>query len=343
MADFANPVVIGGTYDVLAAAIYYRTAWRERFGHAAALSLILVAACLVACLLYASGRFATGPPAPAPGAPRPMARRARWGLAGVAWAFAGALAVVYGAIALGSVVTAWGSDWSPSTVHWIDVGLRGRALGNSLRLGVLAGLLGALLALLTAWVLERVQPPGARLLVVTVALTAALPGTVVGLGYALAFGWPPWLLGGIWLPTLSVAFWRFPLATLAAYAAFRRVSPGAEETAESLGAGPVAAFLTATAPTLAGTALVIVGFFAIEGLATVSSVVFFSGSFPVGSVEVLGAVDERRLGAACALTTILVAAVGLLVLLVRGAARRDRAALLRSVTLNPGFGVRGRS
>ena len=110
LADFANPVLIGGPYGVLATEIYHRSVSGNTVPSAAAMGVVLLGPCLAAYLINAywtGARSSIAVPVPAR-AWRPAARPVGWGLAVVAWAVALALLVVYGTIVLGSVVTAWG-------------------------------------------------------------------------------------------------------------------------------------------------------------------------------------------------------------------------------------------
>src|SRR5204863_467795 len=74
---------------------------------------------------------------------------------------------------------------------------------NSMKLALLSGVIGTTLALLTAYVIERRRPPGARAIEALSLLPAALPGTVIGVGYILAFNVPPLLLTATAWPSSS--------------------------------------------------------------------------------------------------------------------------------------------
>lgn len=347
LTDFANPALVGGRYAVLATEIFYRAMGRD-VPAASVMGVVLLAPCVAAYLLNACWRGARcriAVPAPARGARRPVGRVLRWGFALVAWTLALALTAVYVTVVLGSVVTAWGSDWSPSAAHYVGSGAAGRALAlqRSLAVGALAAVLGTFVALTSAYVIERMRPPGRRILLAASVLPVALPGTVVGLGYLLAFRWPLIVLvGTLWPLTASIVFWKLPVAVLAAAAALRRVAPGTEETAVSLGAGAVRTLVRVTLPLLGPVALAIGAYFFIEGIVTLSPALFLvSRESGVGSVEVLLQVDAGRLGAACALTTLMIAIVAAVGLALRGAIARGRVALLEGLTMKPGSGGRG--
>lgn len=348
LADFANPALVGGEYGVLATEVFYRAMGRHDVPAAAAMGVVLLAPCLGAYLLGALWKGARSPvavPVPARRAGRPMAPALRWPLALVAWVLALALVFVYGTVAAGSVVRVWGSDWSLSAIHYIGAGAaaRARSLSWSLGVAVLAGILGTLMALSSAYVIGRSRPPGWRAVAVVVGLPVALPGTVLGLAYLVAFSGPPLALTGtIWPLAASVVVWKLPVAVLAALAALRRLAPGTEETARSLGAGATEVFVRVTLPLLLPAALVIGGYFFVEGIVVMSPMLFLvSRGLTVGSVEVLLQVDAGRLGAACAITTIMVLLLGALAVILWTAVGRSRVAMVEGLTLRPGFFGKG--
>jgi iron(III) transport system permease protein len=243
------------------------------------------------------------------------------------------IAVIYALIPLGSFVRLWGSDWALSLGHYA---FRSSAEGawpiwNSVRLALVSGVVGTLVALVTAYVVERTRPPGRRAIEALSLLPAALPGTVVGLGYILAFNVPPvYLTGTIWILVASVVFWKFPVAALAGINALKQIDPAIEEAAVSLGAGSVRTFGRVVLPLLTGTAFSIFVYFFINGMVTVSAVIFLIyPGFNLGSVAILNQVENGYPGAACALGTIILAIVIGSVVLLRALVGGDRVAVLK--------------
>jgi iron(III) transport system permease protein len=265
---------------------------------------------------------------------RPTPPAVRWPLFALSAGIALVIAVIYALIPLGSLVRLWGSDWSLSLAHY---GFRSTVEGawpiwNSVKLALLAGVVGTVLALLTAYVVERRRPPGARAIEALGLLPAALPGTVIGVGYILAFNVPPVLLTGtVWILVASVVFWKFPVAVLAAVNTLKQIDPAIEEAAVSLGAGAVRTFVRVVLPLLTGTALSIFIYFFVNGMVTVSAVIFLIyPGFNLGSVAILAQVENGYPGVACALGTVILAIVIGAVLLLRTLVGGDRVAILKS-------------
>jgi iron(III) transport system permease protein len=337
MTDFGNPILIGGRYNVLATEIYAQVIGMNDFAAASTMSVILIVPCLLAYVVnthWVGTKSYVTVTAGARTALRPTPPALLWPLTVVAAALGLFVAVIYGLIPLGSFVRLWGSDWSLSLKHYTFQSTAEGAwpIWNSVKLAAVAGILGTVLALVTAYVIERKRPPGARVLESLSLLPAALPGTVIGVGYILAFNVPPVLLTGtLWILVTSVVFWKFPVAVLAAINALKQIDPAIEEAAVSLGAGSVKTFMRVVLPLLTGTAFSIFIYFFINGMVTVSAVIFliFPG-FNLGSVAILNQVENGYPGVACALGTIILAIVIGAVLLLRGLMGGDRVAILKS-------------
>jgi len=337
MTDFGNPILIGGRYNVLATEIYAQVVGMNDFPSAAVMSVVLLVPCLLA---YVANTYVVGRrtyvtvSAGARTTLRPTPPAVRWALLALSAGIALAIAAIYALIPLGSIVRLWGSDWSLSLTHY---GFGSTAEGawpvwNSVKLAVVCGVLGTILALLTAYVVERRRAPAARTIAALGLLPAALPGTVIGVGYILAFNVPPLLLTGtVWILVASVIFWKFPVALLAAVNTLKQVDPAIEEAAVSLGAGVVRTFARVVLPLLTGTAFSIFVYFFVNGMVTVSAVIFLIyPGFNLGSVAILAQVENGYPGVACALGTIILAIVIGAVLLLRAVVGGDRVAILKS-------------
>jgi iron(III) transport system permease protein len=339
MTDFGNPILIGGRYNVLATEIYAQVIGMNDFASASTMSVVLIVPCLVAYLLNAhwvGGRSYVTVSGASRTTLRPTPAAVRWPLFLLSGGIALFIAVIYGLIPLGSVVRLWGSDWSLSLRHY---GFGSTAEGawpvwNSVKLALASGVIGTALALVTAYLIERrrgVLGASARGIEFVGLLPAALPGTVIGVGYILAFNVPPLTLTGtVWILVASVVFWKFPVALLAATNALKQIDPALEEAAVSLGAGGVRTFTRVIWPLLTGAAFSIFVYFFINGMVTVSAVIFLIyPGFNLGSAAILAQVENGYPGVACALGTIILAIVIGGVLLLRVLVGGDRVAILK--------------
>ena len=114
---------------------------------------------------------------------------ASFGLTGLAYGLLLLIAVVYGSIVAGSLVRLWGVDYT-FTLDWYtgtDVagflsGHRGlQYVWYSLQVALLAAPLGGLLAVIIAYLSERVKVPGRNLMSFVTMLPAVLPGLLASI------------------------------------------------------------------------------------------------------------------------------------------------------------------
>lgn len=336
MTDFGNPMLVGGSYGVLTTEVFARVTGAGDVAGGATMTAVLMVPCLAAYLVNVSWLGSRSYLTPGPAgrlALRPTPPALAWPCLALAGAIALAIPLLYGLVPLGSLVERWGSDWTPSLRHYAaSPGVGVWPVWNSLRLAAGAGVAGTALALGTAYVVERRRPPAAGLVRSLGLLPAALPGTAIGLGYALAFGVAPGAgAAAMWVLVASVVFREFPVAQLAAIQAVKEVEPAAEEAAEGLGASSLGVLRRVVMPLLTGGALSIFVYFFVNGMVTVTAVVFLvpPGS-TLASVAMLGQAATGTPGAACALATIVVAIVAAAALLLRALSGAGRAAILKA-------------
>ncbi len=164
---------------------------------------------------------------------------------------------------LAVVLTSIQQDWFMSVVpqdvtfahyeaalaHPLTIG----SIRNSLVLASGATMLDALLGVAIAYVLARVQFPGASLLDAMTMLPLALPGIVVAFGYLGAFGGT--VLDPRRDPTVllvvAYAVRRLPYMVRAAYAGFSQVDVSLEDAARNLGASSSRVLWRVTLPLVA--------------------------------------------------------------------------------------------
>ena len=312
LSDFGNPFLIGGGFGVLTTEIYARAAGAHDLGGAAALSVSLIVPCLLAHALTTG--WLGAPPRPSRwtihfGAGRRLSSRARGLVLVAAAGSALALLCLYGGIALASIVRLSGTRPGLSLVHYRELGTAAGTspIVASLALALLAAGVGSVLATAIGRLATRPRAVGATLIERCARLPAALPGTVLGVGYLLAFAGaagPP--AGTIWILVASIVFGKLPRAVSTAVEFEQSLPPALEEVARSLGAGPARTFARVTLPCLipAGVATFVELF--IDGVATVSALVLLvpAGFAPL-SVASLGHARQGDLGLACALGTVL--------------------------------------
>jgi len=120
---------------------------------------------------------------------------------------------------------------------------------TSVEIGVVAAVLGLLLALQVAVAAVRHRGPVVTVLERTMYLSFALPDLVGAIALAyLASHWLHFLYGSFALLVFAEAILFAPFAVVALRATFGQLEPSLEESARSLGSGPLASFRRVTLP-----------------------------------------------------------------------------------------------
>ncbi|MGO4170851.1 ABC transporter permease [Bosea sp. TAF32] len=329
LTDFGNPLILGRDTPVLAGIIYDEITAYRNTPLAAALCVWLIIPSLLLYLGlellgrrkgYTSASVAARSELSAP-------RSWRIGLTAIAGTVAVLIFAVYGTMALGAVTRVWGTDWSLTlgyfTAEGVNIGLAGAGYGSSdrglglvwesLRIGIVAGPIGGLFAVVIAYVVERLRPPGANLIVFLVLVPAILPGIIFGIGYIVAFNVPFGipalsLTGTSAILVVNILFSNIFVGVLAARAALQRVDSSIDEAAESLGAGLISRFVSVTLPILLPALLLGTLYVFIDALTTLSSVIFLvSGNHKLASVAIFNHANSGEYGYAAAKSLVLLA------------------------------------
>jgi iron(III) transport system permease protein len=321
LSDFGNPMLVGGPFKVLATETYTQvTGWGD-LGTAAALSTaLLVPSLMLFCLqryaLEGRGSHATVTgkgsfPAPPPTSPL---------LRGLLVAGCGLVALVlvatYAGVFVGAFARTWGVDWRFTIDNFEYTVFRGRQLWNSVRFAALAAAGGAVFAVLAAFLLQRGRFPGRAVLDFAAVLPGALPGTLLGVAYILAFNTPPLALTGTAAIVVAAMLFRtLPVGYRAAVAALAQIAPSIEESAADLGARPIRTLRDITLPLIRAAFTSAVVFTFVRSMNTLSAVVFLvSPGTVVASASILALAEHGDWGQASAMAASLMTAAFIVLL-----------------------------
>jgi iron(III) transport system permease protein len=326
IADFGNPVVLGGNFGVMATEIYFAIVGAQLDqGKAAVYSMILLGFALFAFWLQrkatakksfvtVSGKGDTGLPSPLPDGVRRTAY-----FVGIPWL---ALTVVlYGMSLFGAFVKVWGRDHTLTLDHFvkgfsIDHGPHGmlftgaawHSLFNTLQFSLAAAPLTAIIGILSAYLIARTTFKGQRAFEFLTLLSFAIPGTVIGVAYIFAFNVPPIELTGTGLIiVLCFVFRNLPVGVRGGIAALSQLDKSLDEASTTLGANGATTFKRVLMPLLKPAIIgaLIYGF--VRSMTTVSAIVFLvSGDTEVATTYIIGRVINGDYGVAIAYCAVLI-------------------------------------
>jgi iron(III) transport system permease protein len=337
MADFGNPIILGGQYAVLSTEIFFAIVGASLDpGMAAALALVLTVFALAVFFLQrgllGKTSFTTVTGKGDAGLPMVLPNGVRWLSMGIAGPWLLFTVVVYLFAFAGGFVKTWGRDYTLTLDHfrsafglqWGEQGLiwAGSAwdsLFTTASLAAMAAPVCAFLGLLIAWLLARTEFRGKAGFEFAALLTFAIPGTVLGVSYILAFNVPPVELTGTGLIiVLCFIFRNLPVGVRAGTAAFKQLDRSLDEASLMLGASTLTTLRRVVLPLLkpALTAALIYAF--VRSMTTVSAVIFLvSAKYELSTTYIIGRVGNGDYGIALAYCTVLIVFMSVITALVQ--------------------------
>jgi iron(III) transport system permease protein len=338
LADFGNPLVLGGDFDVLSTRIFFAIAGaRHDPGRAAALALLLLGLTFGAFALQAlwlgKRRYTTLTGKGDSGMPLPLPRVLRSGCSALAWPWIGFTAAVYGVILIGGFVHDIGrGDMSFTWRHFLTgfsvdladgLAFRGSAwdsLFTTVQVAAIAAPLTAGLGVLLAWLLSRHGFRGRRALEFMTMLSFAIPGTVVGVAYIMAFNVPPIeLTGTALILVVCFVFRNLPVGVRGGLAALAQIDRSLDEASATMGAGAVATLRRVVLPLLRPAIITALAFSFVHAMTAVSAVIFLvSARHNLATVYIVGRVEAGEMALAIAYSTVL---IGIMLAVVLGIER----------------------
>lgn len=196
LADLGNPLFIAGNKTVLSAQIYLAVIGEYNYQKASALALVLIIPTLIIFLVqryYVNRRSyisVTGKPAGS----RIVEKEPiiRWTINSITYLIIAFILLLYATIIYGSFSTAWGVDFTPTLKHWSMTMTRGvEAILDTTFLSALATPFAAIMGMIIAWLVVRKKFTGKDALDFSSNLGGAVPGTILGIGFVMAFNRPP--------------------------------------------------------------------------------------------------------------------------------------------------------
>lgn len=314
LADFGNPMTLGGNYTTVAREIYLQAVGSYDIQAGAALAMVLMS---ITFLIYALQKFWIGKKSyvTVTGKPAHGRRLIEKGITRQAlFVLCMLLSVIviafYLLVPIGSFIKLWGINNSFTWDHYKYVfSLGQKSMKDTLLLSIIATPIAGLLGMIIAFLVVRKQFIGKKALESVSMLSIAIPGTVIGISYILAFNQAPLALTGTAM-IIIVAFVvrAIPVGIRSGIASLQQIDPSIEEAATNLGAGQARNFFTVVLPLIkpAFYSGLVYGF--VKSMTAMSAVIFLiSAKYNLITASILTQVESGRIGVASAYCTILIA------------------------------------
>jgi len=316
VADFGNPMVIGGNFNTMAAQVYLQAMGNYDIKGGTALATVLLS---LSVLMFVLQKYWIGNKSYVTLTGKPSRERALVNdtasliVIGIpCFLVALFIMILYGLIPFGSFVNLWGIDYTFTTRHYKyiwDLGIK--PILDTTELSLISMPITGIFGMVIAFLIVRKKFFGRSAIEFVSLLSLAIPGTVIGMGYVLAYNEPPLVLTGTGtIIVLSFVFRSMPVGIRAGVASLQQIDPAIEEAAQDLGAGTFKVFRSVTIPLIKSAFFSGLVYSFVRSMTAVSAVIFLvSANVNLLTVAIMSHVDVGRLGVAAAYSTVLICIV----------------------------------
>ena len=321
IADFANPMIIGGSYDTLATTIYLQITGAYDKQGAAAMAVVLLCITLLMFVVqkYVLEAKSTATLSGKASRARMLItdRSVRIPLTVLCSALAVFVVLMYLCVPLGALFNTWGRDFTLTTKWFEQVftkyhGLQ--AFRDSFVLSLIASPITAILSMIISYLVVKRNFRTKGFIEAVSMLAMAVPGTVLGVGYIRGFsggvfhtGFLQGIYGSAAILIIVFIVRSLPTGTRSGISALRQIDKSIEESAYDMGADSFTVFRTVTLPLIKDSFFsgLVTAF--VRSITAISAIILLvTPQFFLITVQINEFAGKGNYGIACAFATILI-------------------------------------
>ena len=321
LADFGNPIIVGGGKPYLATEVFFSLIGRFNPNEAAVFGVTLLVMTLAIFLLQhlwlGKASYVTVTGRPGQGLVRALPPALDYGVTGLFLVWVLFIVILYGSVAIGSLTKLWGFDYTFTTAHYVGLSPTGwQVFRTTAVLSAVAAIPSTVVGFLIGYLVTRFSFPGRNALEFASMLSFATPGTVMGIGYILAFNQGPLLLTGTeMIIILAFVFRNMPVALRAGVASVLQIDRSLEEASTMLRAGSAVTLRRIVVPLVRAAILTGLVFGFVRAMTAISQVIFLiTPRTNLATTQILSYVNYGTVGLAAALSWVLVIFMALVIL-----------------------------
>ena len=322
IADFANPMIIGGSYDTLATTIYLQITGAFDKEGAAAMAVVLLT---ITLMMYLVQKYVLE--AKTAATLTGKASRARMliedrsvtiPLTILCSLIALFVIMMYICVPFGALFNTWGYDFTLTTKWFVRVfeKYKGfKAFKDSFLLSLASAPITALLSMIISYLVVKRKFKAKGFIEFVSMLAMAVPGTVLGIGYIRGFvngvfgtGFLSGIYGSATILIIVFVVRSLPTGTRSGISALRQIDKSIEESAYDMGADSFRVFMTVTLPLIKDSFLsgLVTAF--VRSITAISAIILLvTPQFLLITVQINEFAEKGSFGIACAFATILIA------------------------------------
>ena len=307
LADFGNPMLVGGNYHVLATEAYTQVtgAWDLPMG--ATLSVFLVIPTLLVFFIQRyyleKNSYVTVTGKPVAGLIRVTAGpTAKWLL----WIFCMllclAILMIIGVVILFAFTVALGYDYTFTLQYFREGVLQSRVMLNSWVASMSTAAITTVLGIALVFLTIRKKFLGRNIMDFLAMLPVSLPGTFIGLALILAFNDGPLAMTGtLAIIILGMSLRQLPVGYRQAVAGLKQIEASLEQASTNLGASSITTFRKIVLPMLKNSLSVSFVYAFMRSMNTLSTVIFLvSPEWNLASINIMSLANQGFLPTASA-------------------------------------------
>ena len=322
IADFANPMIIGGSYDTLATTIYLQITGAYDKAGAAAMAVVLL--CITLAMFAVQKYYlerktaATLTGKASRGRMLITDRSVRVPLTVLCSLVALFVIMMYICVPIGACFPTWGYKFFPLTGKWFKLVFTRyhgfQAFRDSFVLSLISAPITALLSMIISYLVVKRKFKSKGFIEAVSMLAMAVPGTVLGVGYIRGFsgglfhtGFMQGLYGTGLILIIVFVVRSLPTGTRSGISALRQIDKSIEESAYDMGADSLKVFMTVTLPLIKDSFLsgLVTAF--VRSITAISAIILLvTPQFLLITVQINEFAEKGSYSLACAFATILI-------------------------------------
>ena len=321
IADFANPMIIGGSYDTLATTIYLQITGAYDKEGASAMAVVLLCITLIMFIVQKYYLEAKSTATLSGKASRQRMliedRSVTVPLTILCSLLAIFVVVMYICVPFGALFKTWGYDFHLTTKWFSQVFTKYKgfkAFKDSFVLSLISAPITALMSMIISYLVVKRSFRSKGFIEAVSMLAMAVPGTVLGIGYIRGFsagvfrtGFLQGLYGTGAILVIVFIVRSLPTGTRSGISALRQIDKSIEESAYDMGADSFTVFMTVTLPLIKDSFLsgLVTAF--VRSITAISAIILLvTPRFLLITVQINEFAEKGAYGIACAFATILI-------------------------------------
>ena len=322
IADFANPMIIGGSYDTLATTIYLQITGAYDKAGAAAMAVVLL--CITLAMFAVQKYYlerktaATLTGKASRGRMLISDRSVKIPLTVLCSLVALFVIMMYICVPIGACFPTWGYKFFPLTGKWFKLVFTRyhgfQAFRDSFILSLISAPITALLSMIISYLVVKRKFKSKGFIEAVSMLAMAVPGPVLGVGYIRGFsgglfhtGFMQGLYGTGLILIIVFVVRSLPTGTRSGISALRQIDKSIEESAYDMGADSFRVFMTVTLPLIKDSFLsgLVTAF--VRSITAISAIILLvTPQFLLITVQINEFAEKGSYSLACAFATILI-------------------------------------